>query len=260
MPNRILKKMAIVGGKERTSYDLIRYLLLMEGPKRFGEIKQYLENKKAGYRNNMGLSLALKSMERKGMIRKEVSRGEYPLYHLTDSKIRDTEFLSLEFQLSVNEQIEEAPRLPKQRLQSKEEHSIRRLIQLYGFYDLYAEIKSWEFASTTDSKTNEENRRVWLENTLPMTKHSLIFEQELSRLSDTSVSSQSSSYIDRQKFLKGLEKRLEQIYPDETKFFAKIFNSLHEKADAHRKLVKDVKKRERSEKRQASKNKLKERA
>ena len=266
MANRIVMKTSSDSfGHEKSAYQWIKeYLLGHE--KRFGEIKQFLAGQGIRYADDKGLDLALKSLIKTGEIGKHrVAGNSYPLYYIKKRGLNSIAAIAQEFQSGVFHEITKFPYLQREDQESDEKYLLRSLIHTYGIYDLYVQMKSWQF--TSNKKPHAENtdiRRTWFRYTLPMGRGSSLLEDGIRDLTGlrfygtTEEFNESVSKIyeneKKQRKLIELENLLKEMYPDEMKFFEEIMAKSPDEAKKTKEWISVVLRHEAWKKRTIRKN------
>lgn len=260
----MVKKIVDDYGRETSSYQLIKDCLI-SGEKRFGEIKRFLADNKIKYYDDKGLDLALKSLIKRGEIRKHKITS-FPTYYLMNKDLNQISAISKEFRRGIIHKIVQFPYPEQEVSESNEHYLIQQLIHLFGICHLYVQIKSWQFTSNT--KSYEENhalRSEWFRNTFPIGNESFLLENGIKDLTyprfytpiekfDESVS---KIYQNKKKLAKlnELEENLKKMFPDQMAFFDEILNESPKKAKSMQKWIKDFQQHKAWKKRLITKNK-----
>jgi hypothetical protein len=265
MANRIVvKKIVDDYGRETSSYQLINDCLI-SGQKRFGEIKRFLADKGIKYYDDKGLALALKSLIKRGEIRKNTIKP-FPTYYLRNNVLNQISATSQEFRREIIHKISQFPYPEQEVSESNEHYLLRQLIHLFGIYNLYVQIKSWQFTSNNKShEANYDARSEWFRNTFPLGNESFLLENGIRDLTyprfyttaEKFNESVSKIYQNKKKLAKlnELEKNLKKMFPDQIMFFDQILNESPKKAKNMQKWIKDSQQHEAWKKRLITKNK-----
>lgn len=225
MVNRInLKKGIDEEGNEKYASELIKKYLRLEGEKQFGEIKKYLIEREVKFYDDKGFDKTLKSLMKKDEIGKHKVYGKtYPQYHIKTKGLDRIIAIAQEFQHKIIWEIDEM--YPKHKNYGTDKKKlVKDLIYVYGLYNLYVQIKSWEF--TDEQKSHKENsdiRNAWLRNTLPLGNESRIFEEGIRELISSKDSSKIYEDREKQKKVLELEQSLKRSHSSAMKLLNKEF-------------------------------------
>ncbi len=267
--NRIvIKKTRNEYGEEKNSHELIKECL-GSGEKMFGEIKRFLADNNIKYYDDKGFNDALRSLLTRDEVGKHRVPGKsFPVYFLKNKGVNQISAISQEFRRGLIHKISQFP-FPKQEVsESDEYYLIRKLIHIYGIYNLYIQIKSWTFTSNDKSHTrNFDSRSEWFRNTLPMGNESMLLEngiRDLTKLrfyntTEEFHESVSKIYQNKKKILKlnELEENLQKMFPEAISFFDELLNKSPDQAKNTQKWIKNFQQHEAWKKRLISKNKKK---
>lgn len=222
----------------RTPMELVRIFLLSKGRSRRGPIEKFVEEKTGKkYYDHKGLDYILKALEEDGRVRKlpkEPGRP-YPVYELTPKGIDDISLEADYFATEAMIDLVSFNLLEKQTFDSSLEKAVKKI----GVYTIFSYLKGWKKVLEDTSENEVELITSWLHNTLPMRGISTYLENIIEHSNPNRKDRHLENFDDSEtmRCLDVLEKRLAEIFPDETKLYTTIINDTTERKETIKQLI-----------------------
>lgn len=268
MANRIVVKKSIDDqGNEKHAYEWI-IDFLKTGKKQFGEIKKFLAENDIQYASDKGLDLALKSLIRQEKIGKRTRLRQYPVYFLKKKAHNSTIQIAQEFRIGVFHNFRRFPGIDHLYQELTDEDVLNNMIYFFGLYQLYIQMKSWNFTSKTKPHSeNSESRGLWLRNTSPIGIESLLLEEGIRDLTGLRFHNTTEEFFEctskiyenkkKSDKLNELTEKLKKMFPEEIQFFDQILEEAPERSKQTSKSIREMHAHEAWIKRLERKNKKK---
>lgn len=222
MPKKI-REISQWDGYTKSTNELIKRFLGVNGEKMFGEIRAYLEENGLPY-SKKGLHLRLNKLIAQGtLIRTDSSDKPYPVYKIKIQKNNLAEtgwWLRYCMEKYLYENLF---------LEITDDNKRRGLMTtLIGVYSIFNEIQSWKLISEGKSyDENFERRASYLRNALPLSPFTCRSEMDNQK---SPLPEPPGMYTDKnyQRKVLGFEKILEKAFPLEMKICKRAWNTTSE--------------------------------